>query len=84
MKKQPKITVISKRKVSDIIYTAFSKLRKKIIEVVNNMFQPYYEADVNLGIVYNLVKENPELDEDVYADMDGIGFDFYGNPVKCF
>lgn len=84
MKKQPRISVVSKRRVSDMIYASFNKLRQKVGESAKNIFQKNNVTGVNLPVEYNLIKENPELDEDVYSHMDGIGFDYYGNPVKCF
>jgi hypothetical protein len=84
MKKQPKITVISKRRVSDKIYASFDKLRQKVSGAVKNLVHENNVTGVRIPVAYNFIKENTELDEDVYSDMDGIGFDLYGNPVKCF
>jgi hypothetical protein len=84
MKKQPRISVISKRRVLDMIHSYFNKLHKKVGESVKSELQKIDKTTISFPAAYNFDKENPELDEDIYADMDGIGFDLYGNPVKCF
>ncbi len=84
MKKQLRISEIRKRRLSDMIYSSFNKLRQKINNFMESEFQNNNEMNKCLPEPYNYLNDYSVIDEDVYSDMDGIGFDLYGNPIKCF
>jgi hypothetical protein len=81
MKKTPSISVINKKTTSELFFNAINKLSYK--PKSRNYIFKKEKGLFNKTNSINFIEEYDEkLNGEVCFEMGGIGFDFYGNPIR--